>query len=68
MARAHWSPRRIERRKHWRDRRHLADRRNATRNQHENYECRTGAPRRQSDVAGELYDGDIWWNKATPLS
>jgi len=68
MARAHWSGHRVERRKHWRDRRRDIERRNTARNQHENYECRSGVPRRQSDVAGELYDGEVWWNKPVPLA
>jgi hypothetical protein len=27
------------------------------------YDCRSGQPRRQSDVSGELNEGDIWWAK-----
>jgi len=53
-----------ERRKHWRDRRAGADRRNPQRLRLVSYDCRSGQPRRQSDVAGELNEGVIWWNKA----
>ena len=52
-----------ERRKHWRDRRVTPDRRNATRLQRASFDCRSGIPRRQSDLAGELADGEIWWEK-----
>lgn len=52
----------VERRKHWRDRRGSDDRRNPQRLRLVNYDCRTGQPRRQSDVAGELSDGEVWWN------
>lgn len=51
-----------ERRKHWRDRRTVPDRRNPERLMHGGYDCRTGEPRRQSDVSGELTEGEIWWN------
>jgi hypothetical protein len=51
-----------ERRKHWQDRRSFLDRRNPERLSHSSYDCRSGAPRRQSDLAGELAEGDIWWN------
>lgn len=53
-----------ERRKHWRDRRAGSDRRNPQRLRLVSYDCRSGQPRRQSDIAGELNEGDIWWNKA----
>jgi hypothetical protein len=53
----------IERRKHWRDRRVSDDRRNAERLRLVSYDCRSGSPRRASDVAGELSDGEVWWNK-----
>jgi hypothetical protein len=53
----------IERRKHWRDRRVDGDRRNPARMRLVTYDCRSGSPRRESDVAGELADGDIWWDK-----
>ena len=52
----------VERRKHWRDRRNVPDRRNPERIIHSGYDCRTGEPRRQADVSGELTEGDIWWN------
>ncbi len=54
----------IERRKHWRDRRQSSDdRRNQQRLRLVTYDCRTGQPRRQSDVGGKLADGDVWWDK-----
>ncbi len=51
----------IERRKHWLDRRAGVDRRNPERMRLHTYDCRGGLPRRASDLAGELADGDIWW-------
>ena len=53
----------VERRKHWRDRRVEGDRRNPERLRLVAYDCRSGLPRRESDVAGALPDGDIWWDK-----
>ena len=53
----------VERRKHWRDRRASVDRRNPQRLSLVSYDCRSGQPRRQADVGGELNDGDVWWNK-----
>jgi hypothetical protein len=53
----------IERRKHWRDRRVNDDRRNPERLRLVSYDCRNGSPRRAADVAGELADGEVWWNK-----
>ncbi|PCJ88041.1 MAG: hypothetical protein COA54_04575 [Thiotrichaceae bacterium] len=53
----------VERRKHWRDRRVDNDRRNPERLRLVTYDCRSGVPRREADVAGELSDGDVWWNK-----
>ncbi len=53
----------VERRKHWRDRRVGDDRRNLERLHLTSFDCRSGLPRRASDVAGELADGDVWWNK-----
>ncbi len=53
----------VERRKHWRDRRVESDRRNPARLRLVTYDCRSGAPRRESDIAGKLSDGDIWWDK-----
>ncbi len=54
----------VERRKHWRDRRQATgDRRNPERVRLVSYDCRSGSPRRAADLAGELADGDIWWNK-----
>ena len=52
----------VERRKHWRDRRATPDRRNPERVLHDGFDCRSGAPRRQSDIGGELVEGEIWWN------
>ena len=52
----------VERRKHWRDRRVNTDRRNPERLRLISYDCCSGSPRRAADVAGELSDGDIWWN------
>jgi len=53
----------VERRKKWRDRRASNDRRNPQRLSLVSYDCRSGQPRRQSDIGGKLNDGDIWWNK-----
>lgn len=53
----------VERRKHWRDRRASDDRRNPQRLRLVSYDCRSGQPRRQSDIGGELADGEVWWNK-----
>jgi hypothetical protein len=52
-----------ERRKHWRDRRVIPDRRNPERIQRSDFDCRSGVPRRQSDVGGELAEGEIWWEQ-----
>ena len=49
----------IERRKHWRDRRVSGDRRNTERLRLVSYDCRSGSPRRQSEVVREFSDGDI---------
>ncbi len=57
----------IERRKHWRDRRMSDDRRNPERMRMVSYDCRSGSPRRAADVAGELTDGDVWWNKGAAI-
>ena len=53
----------VERRKHWRDRRASEDRRNPQRLRLVSYDCRSGQPRRQADISGDLSDGDVWWNK-----
>ena len=53
----------VERRHAWQDRRSGNDRRNLQRLRLVSYDCRTGQPRRKSDLAGELSDGDIWWDK-----
>lgn len=54
----------VERRKDWCDRRNGNDRRNPQRLRLVSYDCRSGQPRRQADIGGELADGDIWWNKS----
>ena len=53
----------VERRKHWRDRRTGDDRRNPQRLRLVSYDCRSGQPRRQSDVSGALNEGEVWWAK-----
>lgn len=53
----------VERRKDWSDRRAGNDRRNPQRLRRVSDDCRTGQPRRQSDISGDLNDGDVWWNK-----
>ena len=55
----------VERRKQWRDRRNGIDRRCLARCQHESYECRSGTPRRQADIDGEQFDGEIWWSRSS---
>jgi hypothetical protein len=50
-----------ERRKLWVDRRTGGDRRSAARLRMHADECRSGLPRRASDLAGELVDGEVWW-------
>ncbi len=54
----------VERRKDWSDRRAGDDRRNPQRLRRVSDDCRTGQPRRQSDISGDLNDGDVWWNKS----
>jgi hypothetical protein len=51
----------LERRKQWSDRRMLTDRRNPERQLHAGFECRSGEPRRKSDLGGDLGDGEVWW-------
>ena len=53
----------VERRKEWRDRRSGDDRRNPERLRLVSYDCRSGQPRRASDLSGELADGEIYWHK-----
>jgi len=53
----------VDRRRHWRDRRNGSDRRNSVRLQFTGFDCRSGIPRRDSDLGGELAEGEIWWNK-----
>ena len=53
----------VERRKHWRDRRISDDRRTPMRLHLDSVDCRSGSPRRDSDLSGQLADGEIWWNK-----
>ena len=50
-----------ERRKNWQDRRLMPERRNAVRLSHMDGECRNNPPRRSSDIAGKLIEGDLWW-------
>ena len=50
-----------ERRTNWRDRRVNDERRNEVRLSHMDGECRNNPPRRASDVAGKLIEGDLWW-------
>ena len=54
---------RVERRRHWSDRRTGSDRRSFGRLRLTSFDCRSGLSRRASDVAGELADGEIWWHK-----
>lgn len=54
---------RVERRMHWRDRRSGKDRRSDVRVMLSNFDCRSGKPRRSSDISGALAEGEIWWNK-----
>ena len=53
----------VERRKGWSDRRSSGDRRNPQRLQQVSEDCRSGQPRRQSDISGDVNDGEVWWNK-----
>jgi len=55
--------RKEERRKNWRDRRVRPDRRNFERLQRADFDCRSGVPRRSSDIGGELADGEVWWRE-----
>lgn len=52
----------IERRKHWYDRRVDVDRRNLERLCQTEYDCRSYVPRRELDIAGGLVEGEVWWN------
>jgi hypothetical protein len=54
-----------ERRKHWRDRRVNPDRRNPERLQRMAFDCRSGTPRRESDIGGELAEGAVWWQEGS---
>ena len=56
---------RKERRIHWRDRRLNPDRRNAVRLRRAEFDCRSGIPRRQSDIGGDLADGAVWWEEGS---
>lgn len=51
-----------ERRKHWRDRRSALERRSCARLSNMDGECRNNVPRRESDVAGKLDEGELWWS------
>lgn len=57
-----------ERRKHWRDRRMQADRRNPERQLRTDFDCRSGFHRRKSDLGGELSEGEIWWHEEDKAS
>lgn len=52
----------IERRKEWIERRKMPDRRNQERLNHMGEDCRSNVPRRESDVAGTLVEGELWWS------
>ena len=52
----------IERRKHWRDRRKMSERRNPERLHHMESDCRNNVPRRESDIIGTLVEGELWWS------
>jgi hypothetical protein len=52
----------VERRKQWCDRRSLVDRRNPERLDQAEYDCRSYASRRESDIAGSLAEGEVWWS------
>ena len=39
------------------------ERRNQQRLQRSNEDCRSGVPRRQSDIGGELAEGEVWWGR-----
>ena len=52
----------VERRKHWRDRRKVSERRNQERLSHMESDCRNNVPRRESDVSGTLVEGELWWS------
>ena len=38
------------------------ERRNAERLSHMDGDCRNNIPRRESDLAGELDEGELWWS------
>ncbi len=52
----------IERRKHWMDRRKMPERRNPARLMHMESDCRNNIPRRESDIIGTLVEGELWWS------
>ena len=52
----------LERRKRWRDRRTAFERRNFARLERMDGECRNNVPRRESDLAGKLDEGELWWS------
>jgi hypothetical protein len=39
------------------------ERRNQQRLQRSYDDCRSGVPRRQSDIGGELAEGVVWWEQ-----
>ena len=68
MAHASTNVHRLERRKHWRDRRGIIDRRCTARNAHDGFDCRSGNPRRRSDIEGECFEAEVWWEEQTPIA
>ena len=52
----------VERRKHWRDRRKVSERRSQGRLSHMEEDCRNDSPRRESDITGTLVEGELWWS------
>ena len=52
----------IERRMGTVDRRANDERRNHDRMSHMKGECRSNTPRRGSDMAGKMVEGELWWS------
>ena len=46
------------------DRRANEERRNEDRLSHMKGECRNNVPRRQSDMAGRMIEGELWWSSS----
>lgn len=53
-----------DRRKHAQDRRSGTERRNSVRHSHDSFDCRSGSPRRESDLMSEPAVGEIYWDHA----